>query len=162
MAYYAYQKYITYPEGLNWLVCDVEEVALEGRRVAERKQDKVIDFTTDVKDGDGKDIFFASGSLQYMEQSLAEMLADFDNMPQHLIINLLPVHDEKEFYTLQNIGFSFCPYHIFKADKFIAAVLDLGYEIVDRWHNPEKECQIPFNEGESLDFYSGFYFRSTR
>ncbi|MDX2506721.1 MAG: amino acid adenylation domain-containing protein [Gammaproteobacteria bacterium] len=162
VAYYAYQKYISYPDNLDWLVCDVEEVTLEGKRVAERKEDKVIDFTTDVKDGDGKDVFFASGSLQYMENSLAEMLADYKQLPKHIIVNLLPVHDDEEFYTLQNIGFSFCPYHIFKADKFVGALQSLGYEIVDKWKNPEKECLIPFNKQQSLDYYSGFYLRSTR
>ncbi len=162
VAYYAYQNYISYPDNLNWLVCDVEEVTLEGRRVAERKGGKGLEFTTDVKDGDGKDVFFASGSLQYMENSLASMLANYKNLPQHIIVNLLPVHDEEEFYTLQNIGYSFCPYHIFKTDEFVDAVLNLGYEIVDKWNNPEKECQIPFHERHSLEHYSGFYFRSTR
>ena len=162
VAYYAYQKYISYPDNLDWLVCDVKEVTLEGRRLAKRKEIKNLEFTTDVNDGDGKDVFFASGSLQYMENSLAEMLGDFKKIPQHIIINLLPVHDEEEFYTLQNIGFAFCPYHIFKAQDFINNLLSLGYEVVDKWKNPEKECQIPFHERHSLDQYSGFYFRLTK
>ncbi|MDX2505743.1 MAG: amino acid adenylation domain-containing protein, partial [Gammaproteobacteria bacterium] len=159
VAYYAYQKYISYPENLDWLVCDVEEVTLEGKRLAKRKETNNLNFTTEVINGDGKDIFFASGSLQYMENTLAEMLADYKNKPQHIIANLLPVHDEEEFYTLQNIGFSFCPYHIFKTEAFVDSLLSIGYEIVDQWENAEKKCQIPFHERHSLDHYNGFYFR---
>jgi putative methyltransferase (TIGR04325 family) len=162
VAYYAYQKYISYPDNLDWLVCDVEEVTQEGRRLAKRKEIKNLEFTTDVNDGDGKDVFFASGSLQYMEKSLAEMLTDFKILPQHIIVNLLPVHDEEEFYTLQNIGFSFCPYHIFKKEEFVNSVKNLGYEIVDKWENPEKKCKIPFHEQHSLEHYSGFYFSLTK
>lgn len=159
VAYYAYQKYISYPDNLDWLVCDVDEVTQEGRRVATRKDSSGLAFTTDINDGDGKNVFFASGSLQYMENSLAEMLQVYKNLPQHLLINLLPVHDDKEFFTLQNIGFSFCSYHVFKADKFVSALQDLGYQLADRWGNPEKACSIPFYERESLDHYNGFYFK---
>lgn len=159
VGYYAYQNYIRFPETLRWLVCDVEEVTLEGKRLAERKQIENLTFTTDLNHGDGRDILFASGSLQYMEKSLAEMLDGFEQIPSHIIVNLLPVHDTDEYYTLQNIGFSFCPYHIFKDEKFIRELNDMGYEMVDQWHNLEKQCAIPFHENNSLDHYNGYYFR---
>jgi len=158
VAYYSYQNYINYPNQLNWLVCDVEEVTLEGVRLADRKGINNLEFTTDIKNGDGRDVFFASGSLQYMENSLAVMIADYKKLPEHIIVNLLPVHEHDEFYTLQNIGFAFCPYHIFKTQVFVDAILDLGYEMVDQWGNPEKTCEIPFHNHHSLDSYNGFYF----
>lgn len=160
VGFYAYQKYLDYPEGLRWLVCDVEEVIITGKMLAERKRDPRIAFTTNYAEADGHDVLFASGSLQYIEKSLAALLEPLSMKPAHLIINLLPVHDGKPFVTLNNIGAVFCPYHVFNKAELIASMRALGYECVDIWKNEEKRCAIPFYPEHSLDAYHGFYFRA--
>jgi len=159
VSFYAYESYLGYPEGTTWKICDVPAVTEVGRAFAKDKHRNDISFTNDLKDADGYDIFMASGSLQYLEKPLAHMLAELEAKPSHVIVNLLPLHSTYEYVTVQNIGTAFCPYKIFKKDKFIQQVCDQGYVLVDSWTNAEKRCPIPFHEEYSVKPYSGLYFK---
>jgi len=159
IAYYSYQKYIEYPANMDWQVCDVKEVTQAGTQLANKKGCGKISFTNDYHDANGKEIFFASGSLQYLDISLASMIAQLELRPKDIIVNLTPLHDEMEFVTLQNIGSAFCPYQVFNREEFINAVCVLGYTLIDSWENAEKSCLIPFYPEHSLDHYCGLYFR---
>jgi len=159
VAYYSYQKYIEYPANMDWQVCDVKEVTQAGKLLASKKGCGQLSFTNDYHDANGKEIFFASGSLQYLDISLASMIEQLDLRPKDIIVNLTPLHDEMEFVTLQNIGSAFCPYQIFNRDEFISSVCALGYVLIDSWENAEKSCLIPFHPEHSLDHYCGLYFR---
>jgi putative methyltransferase (TIGR04325 family) len=162
VSYYAYQQYLNYPAGLQWLICDVPEVTRSGKNLAEKKKDSRLTFTNDYDAVDGYDVLLASGSLQYIEASLADLLNPIQNKPRHIIINLLPVYDGNSFVTLQNIGTAFCPYQIFNKTGLIESLISIGYECIDIWRNEEKECGIPFHPEHSLDVYHGFYFRAAQ
>ena len=159
VGYYAYQRYLHYPQHLRWLVCDVPAVVARGREWA-GTHDKLgqLSFTESLEDASGVDLFFASGSLQYLPQEFGEVLAGLAQPPQHLLINLLPLHLRESYFTLQNIGTAFCPFRISAEQRFVHQVTGLGYRLVDRWTNLEKACPIPFHPEHSLDRYHGFYF----
>jgi putative methyltransferase (TIGR04325 family) len=105
---------------------------------------------------------YASGSLQYFEKPLHDLLAPFvqaGTAPRHVILNQTPMRDGDAFYTLQSIGTAFCPYRIEDRPGLIAGMGKLGYELIDAWANPEKECPIPFHADRSVRGYTGMYLR---
>lgn len=160
VGYYAYQQYINYPAALQWCVSDVPAVVEHGRKLAEQR-DKFgkLSFTSDLNDVAGADILFASGSIQYIPPTLADLLRDIPSRPKHLLINLLPLHARATYFTVQNIGTAFCPYRIEAHGRFVGDLRALGYELRDHWENLEKRCDIPFVAPHySLDRYHGFYF----
>jgi putative methyltransferase (TIGR04325 family) len=160
VSYYSYRRYISYPQGLSWTVHDVPAVMEAGRKFAEGKdQERRLSFCEKFEGVDGKDILFALGSLQYLEETLAQRLARLTHPPRHLILNLTPLHNKHSYFTLQSIGTAFCPYRVTSVGDFLKGIDVLGYKLVDQWENPEKKCEIPFHPEYSLDHYHGFYFR---
>ena len=160
VGYYAYRRYLDYPAALRWTVFDVPAVVQQGRALAQKMDPEGrLAFSDTFEAGDGADILLASGSLQYLPDTLADRLKTLRTMPRHLLVNLLPVHERDSYYTLQSIGTAFCPYRIFSAASALGAYDAFGYTLVDTWENAEKRCDIPFHPGRSLDRYRGFYFR---
>lgn len=162
VAYYAYQRYLTFPEGLQWTVCDVPAVVAAGQALSRERGASGVHFTSRFEAAEGADLFFASGSLQYIEEPLAAQLSRLANPPRELVVNLLPLTDGPRFATLQNIGPAFCPYAVFNRQKWIEDLQALGYRVVDRWDNAEKSCWIPAHRERSLSSYAGLYLRRDR
>ena len=157
--YYSYRRYIAYPAGLQWTICDVPEVVKAGRELAaERKADNLA-FTTSFDEADGADLLLASGSLQFLPRSfLSDGLARLRNRPPHLIVNRTPVHKNKEYVTLHDNG-ACHPYTVFERARFIETIRSFGYELVDEWDVAELHFEVPVHEGYEVPAYSGFYFR---
>lgn len=159
VSYYAYRKYLDYPAGLSWTVHDVPAVMARGRELAREMDDTgQLHFCDRFEDCSDPGIVMALGSLQYLPDTLPERLLKLKSLPRHLILNLMPIHLQKTYFTLQSIGTAFCPYRISAMDEFVKSFEALGYQLVDRWENPEKSCPIPFHPGHSLDRYHGFLF----
>ena len=159
VSYYAYKKYLETLDNAIWQVCDVPAVVEAGKQLASQKKASSLSFTTDTNEADGSDILLASGSLQYLDYNISDLLAGLEHKPSYLIINLLPLHPEKEFVTIQNIGTAFCPYRVFQQKEFIRSLTDTDYDLIDKWENAEKKCELPFHSSFSVKPYQGFYFR---
>jgi putative methyltransferase (TIGR04325 family) len=157
VAYYAYRRYLRAPEGLQWTVCDVPAVVEAGRALARERGAEGLAFTTAPGEADGADLFFASGSLQYVEAPLAELLRPLARRPAHVVVNMTPLHPARTFVTLNSIGTAFCPYLVQGREAFVRGLEGLGYRLVDSWENPEKGCPIPFHPEHSLRGYTGMY-----
>jgi putative methyltransferase (TIGR04325 family) len=159
VGYYAYQRFLDYPAALRWTVMDLPAVVEQGRRHAlandVRRQ---LAFTSEVKDADGADLLFASGSLQYLPQTLDDMLPKLDAMPRWLLLSMVPIHPSQQYYTLQNIVTAYCAYRIDSRERFVKALAELGYSLRDEWQNAEKACHIAYEPAHSLDHYKGFLF----
>ena len=159
--FYGYQKYLTFPRGLRWRVCDVPAVVEQGRTLAtSRGESERLTFTTSVSDADGFDVLIAAGSLQFVESpSFAQSLGQLRAPPPHLLLNKLPLGDGPAFVTLQNAGTAFVPQHVFERSAFIAGFTKLGYQLVNQWEDRVHSCQIPFHPDRSVPHYSGLYLR---
>jgi putative methyltransferase (TIGR04325 family) len=162
IAYYAYQRYLHYPDAIRWRVLDVPAVNAAGKAWAETHDpQRRLTFTERQADADGVDILFAAGSLQYLEYTLHDLLAGLDRLPKHLLLNSVPIHTSASYFTVQNMGTACCPYRITAEREFVDGLKAMGYTMQDRWENPHRSCEIPFHPERSLDRYFGFCFSRT-
>lgn len=160
IAYYAYQKYLAYPDGLRWTVQDVPAVNAAGQRwAAEHDASRRLAFADDVAVASDCDVLFAAGSLQYLDFTLAEAIHRMAVRPRFLLLNSVPVHPSQSYFTVQNIGVALCPYRVTAERAFLGSLAELGYQLQDRWENPQRHCTVPFHPELSLDRYFGFAFR---
>lgn len=160
ISFYAYQPYIFYPKNLHWQIVDVPTVVAEGRKLASTRSDSTgLSFTENFADGDGSDILFTSGCLQYIEETLAQKIMSWKNKPKWVLMNQVPMHEQYDFWTVQSIDAAFCPYHIQNKTTFFRDMKALGYELLDTWENLEKRCDLKFEEKYSKIRYYGAAFR---
>lgn len=157
--FFAFRPFIDYPADLSWTVIDMPAVAAEGRRfAAEKGVSGQLHFSDQLADADGCDVFYASGSLQYLEQSLPEILAGMKKKPARIIINTTPIHEEHAFFTLNSIGTAYCGYRVEARKPFIAGIEAQGYVLRDQWRNLGKRMPIIGQPEYSVEHYSGFCF----
>lgn len=154
--YYTYSKYLEYPDIIQWTICDLPSIISAGKHLAEQRFVKNLNFTSNFDEIQGKDVFIASGSVQYVE-NLASMLSCVEK-PKHLLINRLPLYEGKQFVTLQNGGQVFYPQYVFNKNDFIEGLQQLGYKLIDIWQGNDS-CRIPFHPDRSVRFYHGLYLK---
>ena len=158
VSWYGWREHLRFPPGLRWTVCDTPAIVREGETLARQRGADDLSFTSDVADGHGADILLVAGSLQYVDLSIADLLARMGSFPRHLFVNKLPLYDGETFVTVQSTGRAFHPYRIENRDAFVAGVAALGYRAVDDWLNHEVSCRIPHTRGRDVEAYSGYYF----
>ncbi len=161
ISYYGFRSYLDYPEDLRWLVYDLPELVSAGRALArEHDAGQRLSFTQSRDDADGCDILLASGVLQYLDFTLADMLRSLREPPGHVLVNVTPLHPSRSFFTLQQLGsLSSCPYRVMALNALLADMEALGYTALDRWESFERYMRIPFEGDHSIDRYYGFYFQ---
>jgi putative methyltransferase (TIGR04325 family) len=160
LQFHAYRRYLAFPDRLRWVVCDVPAVCAAGERLAAERGAGGLGFTTRFEEADGSSVLLAAGSLQYLPHGyLAERLAGLRALPAHLLVNKLPVHPDRAYATIQDIGPAFQPYAVFARQAFVDGLRALGYELVDAWENAELSCRIPYQPAYDVPAYSGYYFR---
>ncbi|MEJ2393262.1 MAG: methyltransferase, TIGR04325 family [Candidatus Thiodiazotropha sp.] len=159
VSFYAYQKILPSIEDMQWRILDVPAVTERGKKIAAAKGETRLTFTTRYEDSDTADLLLAIGSLQYIDTPLSDLIGSMAGVPDHIILNMLPVNNIETYYTVQNIGTAYCPYKIINREELINDLATLGYRLVDEWINPEKHCWIGYSDNRySLDHYCGFYF----
>ncbi|NEQ43672.1 MAG: methyltransferase, TIGR04325 family [Leptolyngbya sp. SIOISBB] len=164
--YYTYQRYVDYPSQLKWQVCEVPSAVEAGTNIARKRGITNLSFTTQHEMADGADVFITCGALQYIQPSLAAILAPLGEKPRHLFIARVPFYEGPDYVTLQSILASkqpyklaaICPYKIQNRDQFIGDIEALGYELTESWKN-DRTCVIPFHPQRFVDGYHSFYFR---
>jgi putative methyltransferase (TIGR04325 family) len=155
--YYAFRRYLDYPAGLTWQVCDVPSVAERGREVAaSRDAQKRLSFVSTPSSARASDLLLLSGSLQYLPVGIGELLESLAGAPRRIIVNITPIHPERTFFTLNSIGTAFCPYRVVSEPDALAQFAAHGYRPVDRWDCPGKPMMIPGQPAYSLEQYTGF------
>lgn len=156
--FYAYQKYLKYPTNLNWVVCDLPAIVEAGKTLAQKRGCSGLVFTEQFAEANEKDIFLASGSIQYVED-LSISLASLSAKPHHLLLNILPLYEGEKFVTLQNGGRVFYPSYVFNKANFILGLNQIGYEMIDIWQDSYSLFNIPLYPEKSGSFFHGIYFK---
>jgi len=157
LKYFAYRKYLPYPQDMRWRVSDLPAVVAVGRTIAEREGATALEFTTTLDGLAEADILLAAGSLNFIEDPIA-MLRALPALPRHFIPCKVPVYERPSKVTLHNMGTAVCLYHLFNRDEFVRGVEQLGYRLVDEWKSSDCSCYIPLHAEYSIPAYSGFYF----
>lgn len=160
IAFYAYERYLPYPEGFRYTVIDVPAVVARGQQLANERGEPRLHFTADPATIGRHDLLLASGSTQYLDPD--DPLANLDSLgelPSHVCLNRIPVHPSRTFVTLQNIGTAICPYRIYRRDTVLAGIQQRGYDVVDEWENLEHSCMLPLDREHSVPNYAGFLLR---
>ena len=157
--YFAFGRVMAFPADLVWRVIEVPAVVERGRRLAvDKGASRSLEFSVHLADADGVDVVFASGSLQYLPQTLAQMLTSMTRKPRRIIVNTTPSHPSRSFFTLNSIGTAYCPYRVQSHEDFVTDVTREGFVLRDQWLNRGKGMFLPFESGASVDHYSGFCF----
>lgn len=160
VSYYGAGRVFSLPPDLRWSVHDTPSAMAFGRRwAADHDPGAALSFADSPGQADGCDVLLANGSLQYIEQPLAGLLGSLRAPPQTVVVNLLPLHLERGFVTLQNMGLAICPYRVDARGGFVDSLQSLGYRVACHWTLPERQVRVPFHPDCSVDAYHGFCFR---
>ena len=144
--YYAYANYLTYPEGFRWQVVDVPAVCREG--VGQRPGwASALSFHETIDETAPCDLLLCSGSLQYVELSLKQIVAQCARAPRTIILNKVALSRSGGFFTLESFGRGRMPYRVFGEDELAEARSSLGYALQARWDIPDRNFVVPSRHG---------------
>jgi putative methyltransferase (TIGR04325 family) len=155
--YFAFERFMPMIGVADWSICEIPSIAERGRDIAEKLGKANLTFTSEIKEGDGADIFLTIGTLQYLAEDMKTILASYTRLPRHILINTVPARDGPSYWTTQNIGYAFVPYRVFSVDEMKADLESLGYQLIDRWKFP-RAFKVPYHRDHDVSHYHGFYF----
>lgn len=158
--YYLFQRWLQYPQGLVWMVCELPEVVALGRELTASRDANGLSFTEDRGVIDGCDLLLAAGVLQFLDEPLAELVAAMERPPSHILVNRIALIESGEKYvTLQNTGHAITPMRVDKFDEFCDSMRAAGYEVVDHWRCLESKLWLPLHPECHLEYFHGLYLR---
>jgi len=157
--FYCYLKYLAISPEFTWMVYDLPKTIAAGEQIAKERHETRLRFTNQLRDADGADLFITSGSLQYFQQSLPDMIGGFSKKPRYVLINREPLIDaptcatvvDGETYRLASV--------LHDRRELIRGLQALEYEIVDSWQIPERSLVVPCYPDRSAHCYSGMFLR---
>jgi putative methyltransferase (TIGR04325 family) len=156
VSYYSFRKHLSYPENLSWLVCDVPAVVKEGFLTLAQYPAPGLSFTTSLERMPEAEILLAAGSLHFIDAPFDRLRAQ-TRLPNHILLNKVPVYPLESAVTLQNMGTALLPNHLFNESDFLHFFVSMGFTLKDHWET-ELGCHIPFHPEHSIRAYKGFYF----
>jgi putative methyltransferase (TIGR04325 family) len=155
--FYRYRPRLVYPPGLRWIVSDVPYVNDLGRRIATKRGETQLFFTSDQLEANGADVYLTTGALQFFEGPFADILAKLQEKPRHVLVNRIPLTEGSTFFTLQHTDYSVVPYRVGNIGEFVSEMEALGYNLVERWEL-DRFCDIILYPERYVRNYFGFYF----
>lgn len=159
LEFYSFDKYLDYPDNLQWTVCDLPEITRFGGKLAEERKASRLRFTQAYEDADGADIFLTVGTISFMQTDLSSILSKLQAKPRHLLVNRAPLYDGKTFFTVRSLPPIMAVYRVFNKKEFVDSILANGYRLIDEWKIPDGTVVIPFRPDTGVSAYSGLYFR---
>ena len=158
VGYYAYCRFIPFPENLQWIICELPEAVRFGQEIALERNEKRLIFTDQRRVAGQLDIYATFGALQYIEEPFDRILAALHSRPKHILINRVPLTAGEAFITLQNNGLWFSPYKVDNRAEFVHSIEALNYELVDKWEMTRPNSFL-LHFGDETPKYHGMYFR---
>jgi putative methyltransferase (TIGR04325 family) len=126
-----------------------------GIQLARTRDETQLEFTIDYHKASGADLLISTGALQLIDVELVQLLAEVEQKPRYILINNVPFTESTTYYTINNIGPSFCPYRILSRPELLASLEQNGYSVLDTWQITGKKLIIPFHPEQSLEHYGG-------
>jgi putative methyltransferase (TIGR04325 family) len=158
--FYCYRNYLDLGRNFKWIVFDLPQTLEKGQALAAAQPNtEGLAFVDDFAAADGVDVFLASGSLHYFEDSLPAMLSRLRSRPPHVMLNRTPLTYGPTSVTVQDAGTVMHGCKLFNVNEIIEGMMELGYRMVDDWHVPDLNLRIPLYPDRSAPYYSGMCFR---
>jgi putative methyltransferase (TIGR04325 family) len=154
----SYRRYISFPEDLQWIICELPEAVRAGQEIARERNEGRLGFTDQRQVAGDPDVYATFGALQYIEEPFDRIIAKLRVRPAHLLLNRVPLTAGDAFITLQNNGLWFSPYKVDNKFELIKSVEALGYELRDKWEMSRPNSFL-LHLGDSVPTYNGMYFR---
>jgi putative methyltransferase (TIGR04325 family) len=86
------------------------------------------------------------------------MLSKLDVLPPIVVVDRTPFSVKGDFVTTQDAGLWAHAFKLHDLETFLSGMIDLGYEVVDRWPVHERRFLVPLYP-ELNGHYWGFFFR---
>lgn len=143
------------PDGARWTIVETPAVARFGAGMVARGELDGVQFVDSLEAAGRCDILLSAGALQYMPDGLDVLARALEARPRAVILNKLPLSDDADYWTLQNIGPAVCPYRVWRRADFLAALAAHGYQPEDTWSVGELSCDIPFHPRLCVPAFTG-------
>jgi putative methyltransferase (TIGR04325 family) len=156
--FYPYATALDLSPDLVWTINDLPEKRAAALSFAKERGERRIRFTTNMADASGVDLFIATGSLQYFEDSLAQIIGRLERRPKIVVINRTPLSAQGDIVTTQ-VGSGYvlaCKLH--DVQRLVAGMTEIGYTLVARWPVHERQMLVALYP-ELNDTYHGLYFK---
>jgi putative methyltransferase (TIGR04325 family) len=161
LSYYSYTRRRQLPPHARWIVVEVPQLVATGQKVALQQHAEQLEFVSDLGSTPESDILLSAGALQYIEDSVPGFLEKLPALPQHVLLNKVPLTKAQSYWTLQNFYTGISPYRVYNEKEFLSYFENLGYAVRDSWKVPDLSCDVPFHPRRSVPEFSGFYLERT-
>jgi len=137
---------------------DLPAVIEQARLYAREQAAQSLNFTNELRDAVGNQVFHTAGAFHYWETSIADLVARTGGLPDHVIINRSPFRGKgASFHAVQRGHNWAVPCKIWNLQELSDEFAREGYHMIDQWPVLEKSYQLPLLP----DFdspYRGVYF----
>lgn len=156
--FYAFDRALDFPADLSWTVAELPVAVDKGRRVAEARGEQRLRFVTGLGQVEAPDILLTMGTLQYLPESLADLVGALPALPGDIIVHKVPVTDGPSFWTVQNLGAAQVPYFVANRNALVHSMEAIGYTLRDSCETL-RAIRIPFHADHDVHHYAGFAFQ---
>ncbi len=143
---------------LHWIVYDLP-ITISLARAAQEKQElpAEIVFQDHLSEVGSVDVLLASGLLQYLDISLAELVGELDSPPKYILLNKVATRCGPSIVTLEKIGPGRVPYQIRNQVEFEKGLTEMGYVIRDQWDIPSLSHVVSTHPGLGPSVSRGYF-----
>lgn len=158
--FYSIQNKVELPKTLRYVIAELPSAVSLGTEVSRERGEGRLSFvdSSQLFSVPHLDVFLSAGALQYIPRRFPEILEELNTKPRHILLHNLPVHADREFFTIQNLGLCEVPYRIYSESALREEMKSRGYELVARWVK-DRTIEIPFHRDLAILGYAGFYFQ---
>lgn len=155
--YYCYRAYLTLAPDAIWTVYDLPENVQRGREMARERDAGNLQFTSDLQQADGADLFIVSGSLHYFDKPLPEFIENIRQRPKYILVNRTPLTEGPEFAVVQDAGHVRVACKLYNRSKLIADFRRIGYDVLGEWQAAELGLTVLDRPSSSIGAYAGLW-----
>jgi putative methyltransferase (TIGR04325 family) len=143
--FYAFREMLDLPEDFRWQIVDVPAMVREGRRRVPPEVHS-LSFYEHVEETEACDALLCSGSLQYVDWSIEDLIGRLPRKPYMIFLNKVPVSASEGFFTLETFVKTL-PCRIFGPNELEAARQHLGYKLAASWPITNRDFVVLSSKG---------------
>jgi putative methyltransferase (TIGR04325 family) len=143
--YTAYSQVIDFPAEMRWQVVEVPAVIREAKRSVSVEK-RSLRFFENLEDTEPCGALLCSGSLQYLGETVEQLVSRLPGKPQTILLNKVPVSRKKAFFTVERYIKSLA-YRIYGPDELDEVRTRMGYTATAKWTIPHRDILVLHSKG---------------